>query len=42
VEQGCLAHLIRVFRSINKLEIKQRGLETDPVKQIRFIAVDCI
>ena len=42
VEQGCLAQLIKIFNIIKKLEIKQRSLETDPAKQIRFIAVDCI
>jgi len=42
VEQGCLTQLIKIFNTIKKLPIKQCSLETDPAKQIRFIAVDCI
>jgi len=42
VEQGCLEQLIRIFNTSKKLEMKQRSLETDPAKQIRLIAVDCI
>lgn len=42
MEQGCLARLIKVFSIIKTFAVKKLGLEKDPAKQIKFIAVDCV